>query len=199
MPRRSRSILPASLAAVLAVAGSAIAGPGHDPSAIPLDAGYADVDPLRTSLRFVEPTLAIDAAFERVYRVPGDPDRLYRAAGGLYAVFPLSEYVRTPAGTAAVIPAGTVFHIGPPPELLAPTTGDEIVPWTMPAIEPGPSPARRAIAAGRAQRQRLGLEDAFRAPTQVARRYRPTATISDEPIRRQRLAEIAAREIARLR
>lgn len=64
--------------------------------------------------------------FEQVYRVEGDLSRLgvlgispapgqsmyARASGGLIAVFPQSEYVRTRQGAFPIVPANTTFLLG---------------------------------------------------------------------------------------
>ncbi len=48
--------------------------------------------------------VARDAAFEHVYQSPLDPNQRYRVAGGLYAVFDVSEYVE--ARRLASLPYG---------------------------------------------------------------------------------------------
>lgn len=82
----------------------------------PVEQGVGDVDPLQRSLRVISPDLRLDTAFEHIYRVDeSDPQSpFYRRAGGLYAVFPQSEYYLTREGVVAGIPAGTVFHFGKP-------------------------------------------------------------------------------------
>jgi hypothetical protein len=84
----------------------------------PLDSGVSDRGPLSTSLRESRIDFRKPLGFERVYDLPGDDDRLLRVSGALYATFPRSYYSRTKRGTMPVIPNDTVFHIGPPLELL---------------------------------------------------------------------------------
>lgn len=86
-----------------------------------VDAGTEDVGALGASFRQPAHDSRLPTAFQRVYRVPGEEGKLMRGNGALFAVFPESVYRRTPRGTAAVAPPGTVFHIGMPGELqLAP-------------------------------------------------------------------------------
>lgn len=86
---------------------------------IPVEEGIGDVDSLAADLRVQPRDLRTPLGFERVYRVPGRDDLYMRVSGGLYAVFPRSEYVPGPGGMWPVIPAGTRFYPGGlPPELL---------------------------------------------------------------------------------
>ena len=80
----------------------------------PIEQGVADVDPLSVSLRDLSVDLRQPIGFEQVYRVPGRPDLLMRADGGLYAVFPQSTYMESEAGAVPLVPAGTVFYLGRP-------------------------------------------------------------------------------------
>ncbi len=82
-----------------------------------VDAGTEDVGALGASFRQPAHDSRLPSAFQRVYRVPGEEGKLMRGNGALFAVFPESVYRRTPRGTAAVAPPGTVFHIGMPGEL----------------------------------------------------------------------------------
>jgi hypothetical protein len=104
-----------------------------------VDAGVDDSDPLAQPMRYRSWGLSEPVGFEGLWRLPVSPDdpdgqaRYVRADGGLYAVFTTSEYAAD--GTLPLIPANTVFHIGPPAELrltpapLAPDeTGSEAVP-----------------------------------------------------------------------
>ena len=96
--------------------------PGLGPSFKRLDAGTADTGPLNRSLRQMQNGLRVDDAFQNVYEVaasPYGPVQYMRSAGGLYAVFPQSEYVSTRRGQTPVTPAGVVFWIGEPPMLAA--------------------------------------------------------------------------------
>ena len=82
----------------------------------PLDARVEDVGVLSTSLRVESSGLGVPSGFDAVYRVPGDADKLMRVNGALFAVFDQSVYQTGAAGTTAVVPPSTVFHIGVPPE-----------------------------------------------------------------------------------
>jgi len=83
----------------------------------PVEQTVEDVDPLARSIRRIERGLRQPTGFESVYRLPGDHDRFMRIDGGLYAVFPRSVYLNTRMGEVPLIPANTVFWIGPPPFL----------------------------------------------------------------------------------
>lgn len=84
-----------------------------DPPLRPLDPGRGDVGPLSQSLRIRPVDLREPSRFDAVYRTAGD--QLMRIDGGLTAVFPRSVYRASPGGAIALIPPGTIFHIGPVP------------------------------------------------------------------------------------
>jgi hypothetical protein len=87
----------------------------------PIDQTVADVNPLSASLRQVHRDLRQPTGFQSVYHVPGHDDLLMRVNGGIYAVFPESEYTVNRKGrTVPLIPAGTVFYIGLPNKLTTP-------------------------------------------------------------------------------
>ncbi|MHC4989552.1 MAG: hypothetical protein ACYTGC_01105 [Planctomycetota bacterium] len=103
----------------------------------PLDQRVEDFNPLSTSLRVMESGLRQPADFDQVFRLPGS-NKLMRAEGALYAVFPQSVYVRPPRrsrqrGLVAAVPPDTLFYIGAPP-----TPPDEsepaITPHTLPSV-----------------------------------------------------------------
>lgn len=89
-----------------------------------VDQGVADRNPLSASERVVPLDLRQPTGFERLFEITGPGGRLetrgtgggvfFRVSGALVATFPRSEYVGTPIGERAVIPAGTVFSIGGP-------------------------------------------------------------------------------------
>ena len=84
----------------------------------PIDATVEDINPLSSSLREMHSDLRQPIGFQNVYHVPGRDDLLMRVNGGIYAVFPESEYTVNRKGkTVPVIPAGTVFYIGLPGKL----------------------------------------------------------------------------------
>lgn len=88
----------------------------------PVDQGVADLGPLSTSFRDMQVDLRGPAGFVNVYHVPGADGMFMRGSGGLFAIFPRSQYVPTPRGILAQVPAGTVFHIGLPPAVQEPTS-----------------------------------------------------------------------------
>jgi hypothetical protein len=82
---------------------------------VPVDQAIEDVSLLSTSLRKIEPGLGQPNDFARVFRVNGRQDLFMRQQGGLYAVFPESDYGPDKEGRLqALIPDGTVFYIGRP-------------------------------------------------------------------------------------
>lgn len=172
----------------------------------PVEQGVGDVGALSTSLRQAPADLRVASDFERVYR--GDDGMLFRQDGALVASFPESEYVPTRRGTQTVIPAGTVFSIGPPMRVLwearraragtpmvrpgeivatplgqtmaVPTSQPMGVVATQPAAVLASDGAPLAPDAGAAQRDATPTAD---------RRF----DVSDEYYRKQRLKQIAAR------
>lgn len=100
----------------------------------PLDPGVADADPLSLSLRDARVDLRRPTGFQHVYQVPGRDDRYMRISGGIYAVFPQSMYAPTRHGPAPLIPAGTIFFVGPPSWMQPPALAQ--------ASEQPPSPLR---------------------------------------------------------
>lgn len=98
---------------VVPSARSAVASPSTKPTLKPVDPGVADVDPLGTSTRILPKDLRQPANFDRVYEVELNGKRFFvRAHGGVYAVFPRSDYVQTNRGAVPIVPAGTVYHLG---------------------------------------------------------------------------------------
>jgi hypothetical protein len=100
------------------VSAPVIIFPGIGPLEV-VEEAVGDVGSLDLSLRYLESGLGFPVGFEQVYRVPDDPDHLMRASGGLFAVFPRSQYDVTSSRKSGVrifpvVPADTVFHIGPP-------------------------------------------------------------------------------------
>ncbi len=86
------------------------------PPFVQVDPNVADVNSLSTSLRDMQVDLRVPLGFSNVYRVPGQSDKFMRASGGLFAIFPQSQYVSTRQGLSAKVPAGTTYHIGLPTE-----------------------------------------------------------------------------------
>jgi len=115
-----RGVLGLTFAAVLLMTAKSPAqpppvgpagSPWHSPRLVPLEQGVEDRSELDATQRIQQVDLSVPGGFRQVYRVPGRDDLLMRINGGMYAVFPESFYQR---GRGAVIPPGTVFHIGEP-------------------------------------------------------------------------------------
>jgi hypothetical protein len=107
----------AAAALVLGAAGVASARQGWVPPLERVDETVEDRDDLATSLRRLETGMHQPAGFEGVYRIQGLEGRFVRVQGGVYAVFPRSQYRPTRAGLLPTVPPDTVFHIGPPPQV----------------------------------------------------------------------------------
>ncbi len=87
-----------------------------DPSAHqPVDPAVADRGALAAPARVMPYELALPQEFDRVFRVPGNSGKFYRASGALYAVFDEAVYRRGKDGQRiADVPPGTVYYIGRP-------------------------------------------------------------------------------------
>ncbi len=94
--------------------------------ATPVEPGFADVGPSRTSLRVEPHDLRQPLDFERVYTLGrvsafGTDEVFLRVSGGITAVFPRSVYVKSREGGAGpVLPPGTTFYIGRLPDEFVP-------------------------------------------------------------------------------
>ena len=110
---------------------------------LPLEAveeRVTDISGLDLSLRQVQTGLLQPNNFKELYRSPVD-DSFVRISGGLYAVFPRSVYAakkdkQKRTVVYPVVPAGTIFYIGPPPGWTLSTALDEA------ASRQEPDPAR---------------------------------------------------------
>ena len=111
---------------------------GDQPKLKPVDPGVADVGPLSGPGRTLPTDLRQPANFDRVYEVELDGKQFFvRAHGGVYAVFPRSDYVQTRSGVAPVVPAGTVFHLGSLPKAPpAPMEQESIAPGAAKPARP---------------------------------------------------------------
>ncbi len=103
-----------ALALMVAASGAARAQT-NEPLPRPIDQGYSDVSPLQTSLKIQQIDLRLPTGFGQVYRVPGSDTLFSRTDGALTAVFPQSSYIATREGTRPIVPADTLFVIGPLP------------------------------------------------------------------------------------
>jgi hypothetical protein len=92
----------------------------------PVEAGAEDLGPIGTSLRDMRSDLRGPTDFDQVFEVPGRPDLLMRAQGGLFAVFPRSVYALTGRGFVPQVPNDTTFYIGA--ESLGPLAYDPAAP-----------------------------------------------------------------------
>ena len=94
----------------------AVAAGAQMPPLEPVDQRIEDMSALDLSLREVQTSLRQPTNFAELYRSPID-DRLARIQGGLYAVFSRSSYAvnKKKRTVFPVVPAGTIFYIGPPP------------------------------------------------------------------------------------
>lgn len=145
-----------------------------EPSLKPVDPGVADVDPLASSGRVLPKDLRQPANFDRVYEVELEGKRYFvRAHGGVYAVFPRSDYVQTRRGAVPIVPAGTVFHLGTLPK-------NEVVSSPPEQAPPNPANARPA---------RPGRQDqaapSNAAPTAESAAAQPALTARPSPTQRQ--------------
>ena len=80
---------------------------------VPVDAGVEDRGTLSDSLRVVQKDLRLNHSFEQLFKVAGSQDIYIRKAGGLRAVFRNPIYIETARGSIPIVPAGTVYCIGP--------------------------------------------------------------------------------------
>jgi hypothetical protein len=105
-----------AISALTVVSTTAIAQDDFVPQRLDaLEPNVSDVGPLSRSFRQLSIDLRSPSEFDRVYQVPGDEEHLMRISGGLYAVFPRSQYTPTEKkGIIAVIPNDTTFYIGSP-------------------------------------------------------------------------------------
>ncbi len=162
----------------------------------PVEQGIGDADPLRMSLRVPSGDLQQGVAFEQVYQ--GPDGMFYRVSGALYAQFDRSIYVPTAWGAAPVIPPGTIFYIGTPPSLRS-------VDQKPPSITHAPQHASdetRVPASLISKRiddrvytadepKHKTLHSVLPVPIVREAAHDDAGTMSDEPTRRRRLAEIA--------
>lgn len=94
------------------------------PPGTPVTPAMADVSPLGEALRLEPVSYLVESDFSRVYEIEPTPGlfgregtrRFARRAGAVTAIFPRAAYAETAQGPVALIPADTVFVIGPLPE-----------------------------------------------------------------------------------
>lgn len=153
----------------------------------PLDARVEDMTVLSTSLRVESPGLALPSDFDEVYRVPGDPNKLMRVNGAIYAVFDQSVYASYKGHTYAQVPPSTVFHIGAPPQIPTATNSSE----APEVLEPASSDFTQAgfgVVAPVGPDRHVG----FSSEQELARERLPRF-VTDKSYRIRRLAEMVQR------
>lgn len=129
-----------------------------------VDQSVEDVDPLATSLRFLQPQLRQDTDFTLLYSDPRYPGWYYRRDGAITAFVPQGDYYATRDGIVTAIPAGTIFFIGDPsPEMLP------------------DHPSHSPFAEGASKRPAIGLQTVQRA-TSVARATIATKGVDRVPV-----------------
>ena len=111
-------ILAAGLLALAACSAQAVAQQQSLHGLRPVDQRVADHGPLSTSLRWVEYGLREPYSFSELYQLPVGQQNYVRRNAGLWAVFPRSLYVPGEEGEVASVPAGTMYYIGGPLEVL---------------------------------------------------------------------------------
>lgn len=84
----------------------------------PVDQRVADNGPLSTSLRWVQYGLREPYSFSELYQLPIGQKDFVRRNAGLWAVFPRSLYIGTDDGVYSSVPAGTVYYIGGPKDVI---------------------------------------------------------------------------------
>ena len=168
----------------------------------PIDQGVSDISPLSASLIHNAVDLRAVRQFDLVYPVPGRPDMLMRQSGALSAVFPYSDYKMTNEGSVAVlIPAGTVFYIGPATGKVVPSFYSSVRPPRAAGIAPMTTqrvtqPVSRVVRKAARITQHATIPASSTLIHAAVRReqvHRASRliTISDEKYRRYRLRMIA--------
>jgi hypothetical protein len=174
---------------------------GRTAGLTPVEQTVGDVGPLSTSLRIAPADMRVPMDFDRVYRVPwsiarpggsggAGGERLARVSGGITAVFPVSEYGVTSKGRVVpLVPAGTVFHIGTPPEARGegPVRRASVFAVSSESDNTVSTAARAGVASVIAPERGGTVEVA------TAGGARATHVMSDEAYRRQRVREMFAR------
>jgi len=84
----------------------------------PVEQRVADNGPLSTSLKWVQYGLREPYSFSELYQLPVGQRNYVRRNAGLWAVFPRSLYMPSEEGVVASVPAGTMYYIGGPTEVL---------------------------------------------------------------------------------
>ncbi len=186
--------------AILAGCVLGAAGAAHAQSELrPVDPGSASAGPLAGPGRLAPADLRAPSAFDRVYRVMNagkQTGQLARTQGGLVATY--SDSQSTGVGGAAV-PAGTVFHIGAP---------REVIPASRPAPRSSaarPPQGRAPVAAPASTSAREMFRARAPAPTTMSapraaerapqRATAPPSVFTDETYRNHLVASLLDRAL----
>lgn len=167
----------------------------------PVEQGVADVDPLRTSLVVpLDRDLRTPSGWESVYPVryrdaSGQVrEGFARASGGVVAIFPWSVYIPTRHGTIISVPPGTVFHLGPLPEVEAePSRAPEPKPGVRPDTRPETGATVATPASGPALDARAALNAPYRSPPEASE---VPSLWTDEGYRVRRMSRLLSRAAA---
>ena len=137
-----RSMLLLSFAVALAHPGQTVVCGQQEPldGLQPVEQLVADRGPLSTSLRWVQYGLNQPYNFNDLYQLPVGTNEYVRRNSGLWAVFPRSIYHRTEQGVARSVPAGTVYYIGGPAEVLPQIAANQRA-----YVSPDRNPVDRAV------------------------------------------------------
>ena len=111
-------MVPAALFTLLCMTAPALAQQEPVVGLQPVEQTVADRGPLSTSLRWVQYGLREPYGFQQLYQLPIGEQNYVRRNAGLWAVFPRSLYITTRKGVSSSIPAGTVYYIGGPDEVI---------------------------------------------------------------------------------
>ena len=119
MPRCKNILMVAASVAALSCADAVVLAQQEPLVGLePVEQTVADRGPLSTSLRWVQYGLREPYGFQQLYQLPVGERNYVRRNAGLWAVFPRSLYVTTQDGTYTTVPAGTVYYIGGPTEVI---------------------------------------------------------------------------------
>jgi len=164
-----------------------------------VEQGVGDVDPARSSLRALSRDLRAPTGFESVYRFDrvdafGNVQRNFmRIDGATYAVFPRSQYITTPAGTVAAIPAGTMFYIGGLPRDWSARPASRQPPPSMISRAIDTRLPMRAVSPMATSTTKAGETPPSATPAEARPAPRvPPSIYEDDAYRRKRLNELLA-------
>lgn len=152
------------------------------PTLKPVDPGVGDVGPLSGPGRTLPTDLRQPANFDRVYEVELDGKRFFvRAHGGIFAVFPRSDYIQSRGGVVPIVPAGTVFHLGSLPQNKPDSKSDASNP---PPLQPAAAKPARPLRLDQAAPGNAApnAESAQTSPAPTARPQAPRRQNTEPPL-----------------